>query len=264
MFHKILSNLKVGPMREKLRRELVGCLIKEFGGEDTTASVDDNAHNEFVDVVLTEIDNYTKKLNGNTTQLRFHPLIMRVATNLYMSSPSAYMDLQKSTIFALPSESTMKKKKSEGSVKDGKNVTIYMLHSFAHKEKATKWDRTYIGHLECDEFKLKAGLWWKTKSHELVGFADDVSSFDDIVNSFLKDADGPSNDLATYVNQWIYRLSCGMTFPCEYFYNATSLNGHTIFNQWYPIVSSCEAIGCMVIGTSCDAGGGNAFFFSAF
>jgi hypothetical protein len=158
----------------------------------------------------------------------------------------------------------MKKKKSEGSVKDGKNVTIYMLHSFAHEEKATKSDGTYIGHLECDEFKLKAGLWWKTKSHELIGFANDISSFDDIVNSFLKDADGPSNDLATYVNQWIYRLSCGMTFPCESFYNATSLNGHTIFNQWYPIVSSCEAIGCMVIGTSCDAGGGNAFFFSAF
>jgi hypothetical protein len=111
-------------MREKLRRELVGCLIKEFGGDDTTTLVDDNAHDEFVDVVLTEIDNYTKKLNGNTTQLRFHPLIMRVATNLYMSSSSAYMDLQKSSIFALPSESTMKEKKSEGSVKDGKNVLI--------------------------------------------------------------------------------------------------------------------------------------------
>ena len=145
---------------------------------------------------------------------------MRLATNLYMSSPSAYMDLQKNTIFALPSESLMKKKKSEHSVKDGKNVTIYMLHMFAHDEKATESNRTYIGHLECDEFKLKAGLWQKTKSHELIGFADDGSSFDDIINSLLKDDDGPSNDLATYMNQCIYCSSCGMTFPCEFFYNS--------------------------------------------
>jgi hypothetical protein len=104
-------------------------------------------------------------------------------------------------------------------VKDGKNVTIYMLHSFAHEEKAAEPGRIYIGHLECDEFKLKAGLWWKTTSHELIGFADDVNSFDNIVFSFLHDANGPSHDLATFVNQWIYRSSCGMTFPCKFFYN---------------------------------------------
>jgi hypothetical protein len=80
-------------MREKLQRELVGCLIKEFGGEDMKLSVENNGHDKFVDVILTEIANYTKKLNGKTTQLRFHSLIMRLATNLYMSSPSAYMDL---------------------------------------------------------------------------------------------------------------------------------------------------------------------------
>jgi hypothetical protein len=124
----------------------------------------------------------------------------------------------------------MKKKKSEHSVKDGKNVSIYMLYSFAQEEKATERNRIYIGHLECDEFKLKAGLWWKTTSHELIGFADDANSFDNIVHSYLKDADDPGHDLATYVNQWIYRSSCGMTFPCELFYNSTSLNGQTLFN----------------------------------
>jgi hypothetical protein len=112
LFRKTLTHLSNGPMRDKLRRELIGCLIKEFGGEDMESSVvDNNEHNEFVDVVLTEIDNYTKKLNGKTTQLRLHPLIMRLATNLYTTSPSAYMDLQTSTLFSLPSESTMKKKK---------------------------------------------------------------------------------------------------------------------------------------------------------
>jgi hypothetical protein len=175
VFRKTLTNLSSGPMRDKLQRELVGCLIKEFGGEDMKVSVENNGHDEFVDVVLTEIDNYTKKLNGKTTQLRFHPLIMRLAMNLYMSLPLAYMDLQKSTIFALPSESTLKKKKSEHSVKDSKNVTIYMLDSFAHEEKATEPNRIYIGHLECEEFKLKTGLCWKTTSHELIGFADDLT-----------------------------------------------------------------------------------------
>jgi hypothetical protein len=108
------------------------------------------------------------------------------------------MDLQKSTTFALPSESTLKMKKSEHSVRDDdKNVTIYMLHSFIHEEKATEPNRTNIGHLECDKFKLKAGLWWKTTSHELIGFADDVNSFDGIIDSYLKDADDSHHDLAT-------------------------------------------------------------------
>ncbi len=100
-------------MRDKLRRQLIGCLITEFGvGKDMESSVIENSeHEEFVDVVVAEIDNYTKKLNGKSTQLRFHLLIMQLTTNLYTTSPSAYMDLQKCTIFSLPSESTMKKKK---------------------------------------------------------------------------------------------------------------------------------------------------------
>jgi hypothetical protein len=87
LFRKTLTNLSSGPMRDKLQRELVGCLIKEIGGEDMKLSVENNGHDEFVDVVLTEIDIYTKKLNGKTTNLMFHPLIMRIATNLYMPSP---------------------------------------------------------------------------------------------------------------------------------------------------------------------------------
>jgi hypothetical protein len=141
LFRKTLTNLSSGPMREKLQRELVGCLIKELGGEDMKLSVEYNRHDKFVDVIL------------------------------------------------------------------------------------------------------------------------DVNSFDDIVHSYLKDADDPGHNLATYVNQWIYRSTCGMTFPCERFYNSTSLNGQTLFNQWYCVVSSCEAIGRNVLGTSCDAGGGNASFF---
>jgi hypothetical protein len=93
-------------------------------------------------------------------------------------------------------------------VKDGKNVSIYMLHSLAHEEKATEPNHTYISHLEGYKFKLKAGLWWKTTSHELIGFSDDVNGFDDIVNSFSKEADSPSHNLAMYGNQWIYQSSC--------------------------------------------------------
>jgi hypothetical protein len=55
-----------------------------------------------------------------------------------------------------------------------------------------------------------------------------------------------------------------MTFPCDCFYNSTSLNGQTLLDQWYRVVCSCEAIGRKVLGTSCNAGGGNASFFSAF
>jgi hypothetical protein len=133
LFQKTLKHLSNGPVRHKLRRELIGCLIKQFGGEDKESSVvDNNEHDEFVDVILTEIDNYTKKLNGKTTQLRFHPLIMRIATNLHMTSPSAYMDLQKSTMFSLPSEST----NQSGSCKEKPSRRAPDVLSYVRPQKA--------------------------------------------------------------------------------------------------------------------------------
>jgi hypothetical protein len=89
---------------------LVGCLINEFVAEDTKP-VDKKVHDKFIDVVLTEIDNYTKK-----TEWKNHSGEIPSADHetfnksLHVHTIRIYMDLQKSTIFALPSESTMRKK----------------------------------------------------------------------------------------------------------------------------------------------------------
>ena len=224
---KTLDNVgKRKGAREKLREQIIRTLIEsecKDVGANNTVNIDDSSLDDLTDSFFLEIDNYSLKLHGKTNRLQFHPLVMRLCTNVYMTSPSAYMDLQKNHIYSLPSESTLKKNKSAWAVQDGKCSKIYIIHKLNHDANVKDPDQVYSGHLECNKFKLKSGIWWRTRCHEVIGFADDVNSFDEIIHHFLEDAEGqgPTNKLTTYVNQWIYRSSCGMTFPCEFFYNSS-------------------------------------------
>jgi hypothetical protein len=116
--------------------------------------------------------------------------------------------------------------------------------------------------------KLESGIVMQTQNHALVGFADDIESFDDIVHDFLNESNDEEEEkgakLATYVNQWMYHSSDGTFFACEFLYNSGSLSGTTLLNQWLRQVKYCEAIDHLVLGTKSDAGGGNVSLFSAF
>ena len=266
MIDKVINQMIEGDPKEN-RKKIMAAVLKSVvqeksGGNNLEYSPEEEeAASELVDCILQEAENYACKLTGKVTQLRYHPVIMNIATNMYLSSPSAYVDLQKNTVYAMPTESTMKKHKHKQKAKDGKYVRIILLHAFTHQQRAKEPDRTTTGHLSCDEMKLRPGIWYNTKTHEIMGFSDNVYSLDTIVHSYLEDPQGIGNNLTTYVNQWVYRSSCGMIFPCEFYYNSSSMTGQTIYNQWERQVFLCESIGRLVLGTSMDAGGANASFF---
>ena len=57
--------------------------------------------------------------------------------------------------------------------KEGRNGNSFLINKAGHKEKSSESNRAYIGHLACDELKLKASLWFKASSRELLGCSDD-------------------------------------------------------------------------------------------
>jgi hypothetical protein len=89
-------------------------------------------------------------------------------------------------------------------VYDGKCIEVFLIHKIDFQESAPEPDRVYTGDLFCDEMKLQSGIVMPTKNHALVGFADNIESFDDIVDDFLNESNNEEEEkgakLATYVN----------------------------------------------------------------
>jgi hypothetical protein len=84
-----------------------------------------------------------------------------------MTSPNAYRELQNTSLFSYAGESTVKCRKSEQSADDGKNVSMYLLQALTYHEKSREPNRIRTGHIACDEFKIKGGLVFNTKSHKI-------------------------------------------------------------------------------------------------
>lgn len=182
MLKEMLQHVQKDDKKE-LENELLRVLIEGSstkGATLETGALEEKEVHDFISVMRSEIDNLAHKLDGNPNQVRFHPMVMKLAFNLYQRSPAAYADVQKSTVTAMPSASTMKRKKRAEKVQDGRSFTIYALHKFEFDEYNYQYRmrgrgknaRTrFFGRLLCDEMKIKSGLVWRTSSHEFIGFA---------------------------------------------------------------------------------------------
>ncbi len=128
-----------------------------------------------------------------------------------------------------------------------------------------------IGQLMCDEMHLKAGVYWNTKSHRIVGFASDSMELNlcEEMKSLEKaiDANGnlcdknefeKSDKNAKKVNQWRFRSVKGIVHNGEYFYNSGSLSGDELIWQFIHVVCCYESVGVQIFGFESDAGGQNA------
>jgi hypothetical protein len=207
--------------------------------------------------VLNEVDNFAHKKNNKEKQCRFSPAVLRLCMNLYNKSPAAYAEFREQSIFSIPSESTMKKRRQANRLEEGFNPIIYCRHA----EQRTNVDEIEHGHIGCDEMHLKAGLWWNSANHDLCGFEGNCKDFDGEVWDLLLSSTRPVTKLATKVNQYKFRSVTGKTFNCEYFYNPGALTGKTTVKQCLMVIKSLEAINCRVYGITTDAGGSNAKLF---
>jgi hypothetical protein len=222
-----------------LKNQIIHSLIdSSIDGNTNPNDVDD-----FVDCICSELNNTVLKLNGDKKQIRFHPIILKVAYNIYPY---------------------LKSKKSEVKINHGQDFALYALHSFEcfQNQDTSKTSEPMFGQICCDEMKVKSGLVWRSSNHELVGFANDLKKIDEIISEFVLEKE--NDKLETYINQWLYRSIKGLCFPCNFFYNDSHLNAYTLFNQFKTVVEGCESIDRMVFALSFDAGGSNTSLLNAF
>ena len=214
---------------------------------------------ELVDTVVEAMLNTSLELNGRSDQCSYSPVIFQVAQAVWSTSPAAYKDLCNLLPFSIPGKRQLQRNAKEAHTKDGRTPKPYQ------QRLATKHSRgksREVGYLQCDEMKLKHGIYWNTQTGEAVGLADDMLDMDSIIRRILSD-DGDVPKAAVSVNQWQY-VSFGTngleTWFCEHFFNDGFLTGATLARQYNQVLRSCEAIESEVYGLVMDAGGNNSRF----
>eukprot|EP00986_Skeletonema_menzelii_P020755 scaffold32210_cov114-Skeletonema_menzelii.AAC.1 len=207
-----------------------------------------------VEMIIDEIRNQCRVFNNQKTQCKYSSSLVGLAMSLFLQSgPAAYEQFRRDSVMIYPSSSYLKSLKYRQDTKDGKSVSQY------EDQLKLRDSPEEIGQLIVDEMKLKKDVVINVKSGAVVGLTDDFISQTKIIKTWL-DKDKP-NDMvepATHVNQWQYRSITGRTFNCEFFYNAGSLSGNALLEQFTRVVVNCELVGSKVFGLVCDAGGNNA------
>jgi hypothetical protein len=131
--------------KKDFRRLLLYSLVESEHAERNSSSdkLSEADCKEFVSTVLTEVDNFIHKKNNNEKQCRFSPAVLRLSMNLYNKSPGAYAEFRAHSIFAFPSESTMKKRRQANRLEEGFNPIIYCRHV----AQRTSYDSVEHGHI---------------------------------------------------------------------------------------------------------------------
>ena len=233
-------------------------LLKEEADRKGTTLEDEMLSKEetqqFVDFISESITNHIHKLNGNPNLYRFSPYIMGLSMNHYLQSgKSSYNQFRADNVVVLPSADNHAKTKQLQGIHEGDCVVMY------EKQLELRGYLEEIGELMCDEMKLQQDIVVNVSSNKMVGFSEDFVSRKKILKNLL-DEDKLDNFCkpATHVNQWRYRSVNGRTYNCEFWFNAGSLDGETLIEQFNQVVIRCETVGSRVLGFVCDAGGNNA------
>jgi hypothetical protein len=245
---------------------------------------------DFVDHVVDEISNFGKAVvEGQKTQVRFLPRMLRLAMSLWMRSKSGYDDLREQSVAIMPSASLLKKIQQGMRVNEGHCAKIY---GWFHDSYVSKCDKVVHGHLMCDEMKLKSDIYWNCSNHAMVGLAASRDGVDkllveDELMALFSDVFASSSDAndtkdlptkaklnehynrqellsykpATYVNLWRLRTTTNVTQSCEFFFNTGSLSGDELLRQFMRVAGHYEMIGVQILGLLCDAAGQNARLF---
>ena len=110
--------------------------------------------------------------------------------------------------------------------------------------------------------KLKENIVINVTTNKMVGLSDDFICQKKILQNLL-DEDEVKNfcEQAKSVNQWSFRSINERQYNVEFWYNAGSLDGNALLEQFYQIVMRCKTVGMRIIGLVCDAGGSNAKLF---
>ena len=66
--------------------------------------------------------------------------------------------------------------------------------------------------------------------------------------------------MAVYANQWRFRLTRGLVYNGDFYYNKGSLDGNKMIRQFIDVIASYEFIEVKIYGILSDGVGGYAKF----
>ena len=136
-----------------------------------------------------------KKYNSlqNKRQMRWHPLVIRFALNLFYSSRVAYRNVTSSGFLALPSERTLRDYTHWCSAHSGVQFEyIEQAKKVMSQEGVSEDERQFT--LLFDEMKVKGGLVFRKSTGRLVGFCDLGQANHEIDCLFSSPCEGSGGD----------------------------------------------------------------------
>ena len=76
-FKEVLSTVTEGPELAKILSNLLRCLL-DVTEKSSVIETEDDEINEFMDVTLDAIKNFSLRLEGKPTEVEYHPAIMKM------------------------------------------------------------------------------------------------------------------------------------------------------------------------------------------
>ena len=183
---------------------------------------------DLCDYVAESMRNHIHKVNGKPGLYRFSPKTTGMAMcQLIRSGKSSYEQLREDNIIILPLSKVLSRKKQLQKITVGDCVVMYEQQLLIRKFV------TEIGELICDEMKLKEDIVINVTTNKMVGFSEDFICQKKILQNLL-DEDEVKNfcEPAKSVNQWRFRSINGRQCNVEFWYNAGSLDGNALLEQF--------------------------------
>jgi hypothetical protein len=252
-----------------LVRALVDDNVKHRGGKNEVLPEIEEECSRFAKEIVEEITAFSLKAVGKDKQVRFSPSVMRMALSLFVKGGKTAYDIFRDTsLQAMPSISLLRKLKSKMTPEEGTFPLIYGWLCDAKVQERRTRDHD-LGHIMCDEMKLKSDFYWSPTSHKCIGIvvsdtiekrvklADEVMK---LVGDSEKQKEGKAGYSTTLsVNQFRFRSAIdNSTHAGEFFFNDGSLSGDELVRQIIQVIYGYEMIDIRIYGLLMDGGGNNA------
>ena len=227
---------------------------------------DEKRRSEYVDFIASEISNTCKLFTGKNSQIRFHPVMINLAMNLYMGMN--YEDGTDNAPFVFPTVKTLQRHRALVATHEGTDPKVYARVS---EMEGFSSETDLLIHWMFDEVNLTSGVMWNATNDDLRGLCCGTTGDVEDLKDLLEDLyDTGSNDMAgdegegrdgIYCNQWLARNPYGTTLVGEFFYNEGNLDGNEIMRQFLQVSTSAALANLTTVGLVSDMGGSNDRFY---
>ena len=172
----------------------------------------------YVDFMASEIINSCKCFTGNTSQIRFHPIMINLAMNLYTGMK--YKEMVDVSPFVFPTVQTIQRHQAKVATHEGTDPKVYARVS---KMAGFKTEVDMLIHWMFDKVKLTSGVMWNATNDDFRGLCCGTSSnledLKDLLDKLYDHSDNGGGRDGIYCNQWLARNPFGTTLVGKFFYN---------------------------------------------